>query len=58
MLLRLAQPDAEHTNLLIATPDEAALAIVCFLFTAREGLQLACRRFSVKSFRPAAGVED
>ena len=43
----------KHTNLLTATPDEAALAIACFLSTARDllCLQLACRRFSIKSFR-------
>ena len=35
----------EHTNLLTATPDEAALAIACFLCTARDllCLQLTCR---------------
>ena len=40
----------EHTNLLTATPDEAALAIACFLLTARDLLcpQLACRRFGLK----------
>ena len=40
----------EHTNLLTATPDEAALAIACFLTTARDllSLRLACRRFNIK----------
>ena len=39
----------EHTNLLTATPDEAALAIACFLITARDllSLRLTSRRFSV-----------
>ena len=38
------------TNLLTATPDEAALAIVCALLTARDmlSLRLGCRRFNVK----------
>ena len=35
----------ERTNLLTATPDEAALAIACFLTTARDllCLRLTCR---------------
>ena len=40
----------EHTNLLTATPDEAGLAIACFLTTARDllSLRLACRRFNIR----------
>ena len=38
----------ERTNLLASTPDEAALAIACFLITARDllSLQLTNKRFS------------
>ena len=39
----------EHTNLLTATPDEVALAIACFLVTAKDLLSLrpTCRRFTI-----------
>ena len=47
----------EHTNLLTATPDEAALAIACFLCTARDllCLQLASRRFGIKCIASGGG---
>ena len=40
----------DATNLLTATPDEAALNIACFLTTARDLLctMLTCRRFNIK----------
>jgi hypothetical protein len=44
-------PEFDDTfNLLTATPDEAALAIACFLITAADllSLLLACRRFNIK----------
>ena len=46
----------ERTNLLTSTPDEAVLAIACFLTTARDllGLALGFRRFSAKCI--AAGM--
>jgi hypothetical protein len=57
----------DATNLLTATPDEAALAIACFLLTARDllCLRLTCRRFDIKCIaapngggaRPAAAPE-
>ena len=47
----------EHTNLLTATPDEAALAIACFLITARDllSLRLTCRRFDIKCIASGGG---
>ena len=47
----------EHTNLLTATPDEAALAIACFLTTAKDllCLRLTCRRFDIKCIVFAGG---
>ena len=46
------------TNLLTDTPDEAALAIACFLATAKDllRLQLACKRFSTKSIVAPLGL--
>jgi len=40
----------KHTNLLTATPDEATLAIACFLITAKDllSLRLTCRRFNIR----------
>ena len=48
----------ELTNLLTDTPDEAALAIACFLATAKDllRLQLACKRFSTKSIVAPLGL--
>ena len=45
------------TNLLTSTPDEVALAIACWLLTARDLLCLAltCRRFGIKCIVSAAG---
>ena len=47
----------ERTNLLTATPDEAALAIACFLITARDllSLRLTCRRFNIKCIADSGG---
>jgi len=48
----------EHTNLLTTTPDEAALAIACFLLTAKDllSLRLACRRFGIKCIASGGGA--
>ena len=47
----------EHTNLLTATPDEAALAIACFLLTATDllCLRLTSRRFGLKCIASGGG---
>ena len=47
----------DATNLLISTPDEAALAIACALPSARDllSLRLSCRRFNVKCIAAAGG---
>ena len=47
----------ERTNLLTSTPDEAALAIACFLTTARDllCLRLTCRRFDIKCISSGEG---
>ena len=48
----------EHTNLLTATPDEAALAIACFLITAQDllCLRLTCRRFGIRCIGGGGGL--
>ena len=55
--MRLPQGRGLHTNLLTATPDEAALAVVCFLATARDlhSPQLTCRRFNIKCIASVGG---
>ena len=47
----------DATNLLTATPDEAALFIACALLTARGllSLRLSCRRFNIRCIAVAGG---
>ena len=47
----------DATDLLTSTPDEAALAIACFLLTARDllCLRLTCRRFNIRCIVGASG---
>ena len=47
----------DATDLLTSTPDEAALAIVCALLTARDllCLRLSCRRFNIRCIAGVSG---
>ena len=51
---RAVQTDVEHCNLLVATPDEAALVIAAALTDPRDLLRLAraCRRFATRCISP------
>ena len=48
----------DATNLLTSTPDKVAIAIACFLLTARDllCLRLSCRRFNIKCIVGGGGA--